>query len=268
MRTSSSAPIDEWRSRKQRMIVDRKQLALCVPHGATFDSRGPHQMSSNGDALSPLNQVPPLRDLVHQRLEELIIEGKLPPGSKLREGELAATLRVSRGPIREAFQILAQDGYVDLRPRQGAYVHAFSRREVDDLFDLRRLLEAESARLAALKATPSDHMRLRSVIAQARSLVEQAVDLQAGSTWMGIHGEIAAVADNALLSSTLEALEKRFRWFLSPFEISRAHTTWEEHAAIIESIIAGDADAAKERMIAHIDHSREAFYARSGNQLP
>ena len=69
------------------------------------------------------------------------------------ESDLAQTLGVSRGPIREALQLLQRDGLIDLRPRQGAFVHLPTLKEIEDFFDIRRALETESARLAARRTT-------------------------------------------------------------------------------------------------------------------
>ncbi len=74
------------------------------------------------DLIQPLDETPPLRHRIHEQLERLITTGSLAPGTRLVESELAQTLGVSRGPIREALQLLQRDGFIDLRPRQGAFV--------------------------------------------------------------------------------------------------------------------------------------------------
>src|ERR671915_2068599 len=94
-----------------------------------------------------------LRDRVYEALEELIIYGALAPGEHLVEAEIAKQLGISRIPVREGLQLLARDGWIDLRPRQGAFVHQPGTREVDDVFTVRTLLEVESTKLAAGKAT-------------------------------------------------------------------------------------------------------------------
>src|SRR5918992_1540746 len=93
-----------------------------------------------------------LRDRVYEALEELIIYGALAPGQHLVEAEIAKQLGVSRILVREGLQLLARDGWIDLRPRQGAFVHQPEMREVDDVFTVRTLLEVESTRLATCKA--------------------------------------------------------------------------------------------------------------------
>src|SRR6478752_3378368 len=91
----------------------------------------------------------PLRQAVSDALAELIISGTLKSGQHLVESELAEQLGVSRQPVREALQRLHTDGWVDLRPAQGAFVHTPSEDEVDQLLGVRTVLETYSARLAA-----------------------------------------------------------------------------------------------------------------------
>jgi DNA-binding GntR family transcriptional regulator len=112
-------------------------------------------------APGPLSHAPPLRQRVYEALEELIIYGAFTPGQHLVETELAKRLGVSRNPVREALQLLSTDGWVDLRPRHGAFVHVPTDEEVDEVFDVRRALEVKSARLAAEKATPDSVASLR-----------------------------------------------------------------------------------------------------------
>src|SRR6202171_2732159 len=102
----------------------------------------------------PLERPAPLRQAGYDALAEMIIARDLQPGEHLVENELAAQLGVSRQPVREALQRLQSEGWVDLRPALGAFVHIPTDAEADQLLAVRTLLEAESARLAAGRATP------------------------------------------------------------------------------------------------------------------
>jgi hypothetical protein len=79
-------------------------------------------------------------------------------------------LGVSRVPIREALQLLYRDGWVDLRPHQGAFVHEPSVQEVDEVFSVRTLLEVESARLAAMNVTKESLQSLSELLEVPLSL--------------------------------------------------------------------------------------------------
>ena len=207
------------------------------------------------DSVHPIEEQLPLRHRIRVQLEGLIMTGALPPGTRLIEGELAQRLGVSRGPVRETLQLLATDGFVDLRPRQGAFVHMPTLKEVGNFYDIRGALECESARLAATHITPRHVERLQSILALGRDLHARGVDPAAVNRQTAIHQEITMIADNPLLEQMLNTLNKRSAWYLSPHAPQRA-LAWEEHEQIIEAIIRGDAIAAAAAMAQHNDGAR------------
>jgi len=208
------------------------------------------------DSVRPIEEQLPLRHRIRVQLEGLIMTGALPPATRLVEGELAQRLGVSRGPVRETLQLLANDGFVDLKPRQGAFVHVPTLKEVGDFYDIRGALESESARLAATRITPQHVERLQSILALGRDLHARGVDPAAVNRQTSIHQEITMIANNPLLEQMLGTLNKRSAWYLSPHAPQRA-TAWEEHEAIIELIIRGDAVAAAAAMARHNDGARD-----------
>jgi DNA-binding GntR family transcriptional regulator len=216
-------------------------------------------MTTSGEALQRLDQAPPLREQVHRQLESLIASGTLAPGVRLVEGDLARTLGVSRGPIREALQLLARDGYIDLRPRQGAFVHVPTMKEMEDFFDIRRALETESARLAALRVTPEVGGRLKAVLKDATNRLDHGEDPSAVNQRVPLHEEITRAADNPLLAQMLADLKKRSTWYMSPFEPQLRRRSWGEHGIIVSAILRGDADKAREAMAKHIEAARSSF---------
>lgn len=208
----------------------------------------------DGDTIEPLPDVPALGHRVHRQLENLIITRVLPPKARLVEGELAKTLGVSRGPIRTALYQLALDGFVDLRPRQGAVVRQPTAKEIDDFYDIRRVLEGESARLAALRITPESARQLSDCIERAQSYL--ADDKDPIDEVPGLHQIIGVIADNNELTQYLTLHRKRSVWYRAPFEPESRKKAWDEHLAIVRMIIRGDAMAAATAMQAHIDGSR------------
>src|SRR5271170_43935 len=122
--------------------------------------------------IRPVARPVPLRQSVYEALVELIVAGGLQPGQHLVESELARQLGVSRQPVREALHRLEAEGWIDLRPSQGAFVHVPTDREVDQLLDVRELLEGATARLAARAATPGAVVRLRAAWEEGEAAVE------------------------------------------------------------------------------------------------
>src|ERR1039457_7721624 len=114
-------------------------------------------------ALTPVQRPVAVGASVYAGLLGLVVGGRLGPGEHLVETELARQLGVSRQPVREALHRLEAEGWVDLRPSQGAFVPVPTDQEVDELLDVRELLEAEMARLAARSPSADAVARLRAI---------------------------------------------------------------------------------------------------------
>src|SRR6201981_1406138 len=121
--------------------------------------------------IRPVERPVPLRQSVYEALVAPAIAARLSPGQHLMEPELAHQLAVSRQPVREALHRLEAEGWVDLRPNQGAFVHVPTPHEVDELLDVRELLEMQTARLAARSASPGGIARLRAIWHDGQSAV-------------------------------------------------------------------------------------------------
>jgi DNA-binding GntR family transcriptional regulator len=109
-----------------------------------------------------------LTTLVLGELRRQIVGGELAGGAKLNEADIAARLRVSRGPVREAFRALEQSGLVRTEKNRGVFVRQLSLREADEIYELRAALDALIGRLAAQRIRPDQLQRLRDIIKQER----------------------------------------------------------------------------------------------------
>jgi DNA-binding GntR family transcriptional regulator len=203
----------------------------------------------------------PLRDKIYKRLEERIIYGSLEPGHHLVEAEIASKMGVSRIPVREALQLLSRSGWVDLLPDMGAFVHTPTVDEVDDTFAVRALLEAESARLAALNADDNAKKKLKEILRAGRKALREGDERRLISLNSDFHSTITKVTGNRVLEDMIASLDKRIRWYFAPIAKVRGPESWKEHAEIIEAIAEGDARAAAERMRLHAEITREAHEA-------
>jgi len=96
---------------------------------------------------TPPNSTIPVREKVYEHIKSLILSGHLNPGEKLKEEHLAKTLGVSRTPIREALHKLESEGLINTRKKRGFIVSRDSREEVEELFDLRSILEGYTLRV-------------------------------------------------------------------------------------------------------------------------
>lgn len=177
-------------------------------------------------------------------LAELIISGTLKSGQHLVESELAEQLGVSRQPVREALQRLHTDGWVDLRPAQGAFVHTPTQEEATQLLDVRTVLETYSAQLAAQHAKPEHIERLRQLQQEGvDALAESTTDrLVAANT--ALHTYITSVGGNDVLAELIAQVGRKVRWYYTPIANSRSKGSWNEHARLIEAIAKGDPERA------------------------
>jgi DNA-binding GntR family transcriptional regulator len=210
--------------------------------------------------IRPLQRPVPLRQSVYDALIDLIVGGELAPGQHMVETDLARQLGVSRQPIREALHRMEAEGWVDLRPSQGAFVHVPTDQEVDELLDVRALLEAETARLAARSPSPARLARLREICREGQAAAE-ADDFGAAVTANNtFHAEIAAIGGNAVLAELADIVGRRVQWYYRMVAPARGHGSWTEHAELIEAIQAGDADRAESLASSHTERTRAAYH--------
>ncbi len=154
----------------------------------------------------------PLRQAVYDALADLIANGTLKPGQHLVESEMAEQLGVSRQPIREALQRLQADGWVELRPAYGAFVHTPTEEEVVQLLGVRSVLEAYSAQEAARHATPGNVARLREF--QEAGMAALAADDERAivAANAALHRYIVEISGNKVLAELISQVERRVRW--------------------------------------------------------
>ena len=207
----------------------------------------------------------PLRELVHERLQEMLISRALAPGDHLVEEKLAAQLGVSRGPVREALQRLHRDGWITLRPRHGAFVHEPTTEQVHEFFEARELVEMSAARLAAQRCTPEDAAALLAICDEAdEDLRRSASPAQLGAHTAAFHRRVLETARNHILFEFGQQLSQRSRWFFAPLVSSIGPQAWVEHREVAELITRGSADEAAEAMHVHITTSRDAYLSAHG----
>ncbi|MFD5598244.1 GntR family transcriptional regulator [Streptomyces griseorubiginosus] len=209
-----------------------------------------------------LERPGPLRDRVYGALLELITTRALQPGQHLVESELAGHLGVSRQPVREALQRLNTEGWVDLRPAQGAFVHEPTDAEADQLLTVRTLLEAEAARLAAVHAGSEGVAALEALCAEGeRAVAADDVDAAVGLN-ARFHAKVMELAGNAVLAELAGQVDRRVRWYYTPIARQRGRQSWIEHRELIAAIADRDEQRATAVMRQHTEHTREMYHQR------
>ncbi|MFH9674180.1 GntR family transcriptional regulator [Streptomyces sp. NPDC017405] len=213
-------------------------------------------------AVPRLERPGPLRERVYEALLELITTRALRPGQHLVESELAGHLGVSRQPVREALQRLNTEGWVDLRPAQGAFVHEPTEEEADQLLTVRTLLEAEAARLAAAHADADSIAVLEELCAEGeRAVAAEDVD-RAVALNAAFHSKVMELAGNTVLAGLAAQVDRRVRWYYTPVARRRGGQSWTEHRALIAAIAGRDEQRATRLMREHTEHTRRSYHAR------
>jgi DNA-binding GntR family transcriptional regulator len=195
-----------------------------------------------------------------------LADGTYPPGSHLREEELAAQLGVSRTPVREALRRLDAEGWLRVVPNQGAFAAEWSARDIEEIFDLRALLETHAAERAA---TAADRRALATMEA-ACDAAERALpgadvaaleaisdaNLRFHQALWELSGQSRCRAILASLAVTPMVL-RNFRHF----DLAGLRRSLDQHREMIAAISAGDAVWAGAVMRAHVQAGRAVFLA-------
>jgi len=199
----------------------------------------------------------------YQRLHDQIVTLKLSPGTPLQESALVEELDLGRTPIREALQWLACEGLVVLRPRRGAFVADISVTDLQQIFELRQVLEGYAAALAAQRATETDIAALEKALADLDA-ADSREDTQAHiEIDRAFHRALARSAHNKFLRSALSRLYNlNLRlWYLALERIGPMHDAVEQHRAVLEAIKEHDSQKAEAVIREHIVDFQERIRA-------
>lgn len=198
----------------------------------------------------------------YQAVLALIVNGTAEDGTWLRETALAEQIGVSRTPVRQALNRLAAEGTVELYPRRGARVVAFSAEEMDSVIDLRARFEPLAAKLAVERSTADDVARLEELAVQMEDLAARGnPDPQ---RMMSLNNDFHAVfiqgSGNRHLTMAIQTISR-------PVLVVRTFRAYSEaalgrsmghHAELVEAARVRDGEWAEAAMRAHILAARHA----------
>ncbi len=213
-----------------------------------------------GSVFSGRHDRRKLTDWVYEELKRAIVDLRLAPGDPLREAALADQLGVSKTPIREELTRLEQDGLVETTSFKGAAVTMYSRRDLQEIYELRELLEIEAVRTAATAMDEQGQSRLERISAECRSL-DCAEDLEQLSQLLTEFDKVLfAQVTNSRIRALIDNLQAHLGRIgkLTTDIPGRIGDSVAEHEKIVEAIFAGDPDLAEQHMRAHIRSVRDA----------
>lgn len=210
--------------------------------------------------LAPVAPRAPLADEVHERLRAWIIDAVREPGMRLNVDAVARSLDVSPTPVREALVRLEAEGFVVKEPLRGwSITPPLDADGLRDLYELRLLLEPWAAGQAAVRCTDADRARLRAELATCpvappgggfadyRAIVEHDARF---------HDLLLEIAGNSEVRAAFARTNCHLHIFRLTYGGTMGDQALEEHHAVVDAVIAGDARAAERAMRRHLTRAR------------
>ena len=203
-----------------------------------------------------------LQQQIHDQLLGRILRRELEPGERISPPEIATALGVSITPVRDAVNQMAAEGLVTVMPRRGTVVSPISVRDIEELYEIRLMIEPEAAELAAGRATADELARVRGLAERLEAdppagggtvddletyLAEIATDAE-------LHASVVRAAHNRRLDVLYAGLRTHVliaRAVFPRLDRGQPHRRGE-HRRIVDAIADGDGRAARDAMTAHL----------------
>lgn len=206
------------------------------------------------------NEYLPLRDVVFNTLRQKILTGELKPGERLMEIHLADQLGVSRTPIREAIRKLELEGLVTMIPRRGAEVAQITEKNLRDVLEVRRALDALAVELACERITQDELNELKLACDHFEAETKKKNANQVARADVALHDIILKASGNDRLMQMISNFSQQmYRYRL---EYVKDDTNYEklirEHRVIYEAIRDQDKETGAKAIKAHIDNQERA----------
>lgn len=206
-----------------------------------------------GTVFQPLKKGGTLKDHTVEVLSDAILTGKIKPGDRLNESQLARDLHVSRAPVREALQQLQEQSLIVNVPRRGMFVVTLDEEDTQKINSLRVVLEAEALRLAQRDLTPQREQRLEHLL----TAIESMEPMPAKTTTrvdFEFHRTIWSYSGNEYLEKTLTSLTAPLfahatRSLLRPDKFRRV---LDSHRPLFDFICGHSQASAEQVMLAHL----------------
>jgi len=213
------------------------------------------------------------QEWLYHTLRDAIRNCELEPGERLLMDELAAEFNVSRVPVREALLQLQAEGLVQMVPHSGAVVAPITFASAQDYFAISRELQVLAGRAAAERMTDSEREALRTLVDRMERLAEAGDREQYTKANLEFHQCLANVSRMPLVPHFLDQFQQHWQrvmcyYGLNPMPVSRMQETVLQHRAIVEALVAGDADAAERAIREHNVTGLEDHLRRMAEKRP
>ena len=219
--------------------------------------------SNTHDAAIDVLREHSLTTLVQRELERQIVSGELEAGAKLNEAEIAGELRVSRGPVREAFRALDQSGLVRTEKNRGVFVRQVSLEEAYEISEVRAALDGLIGRLAAERILPAQLQRLREIVKRMHA-ASRALDAQAYFPLnIEFHAVLGEAAGNKALLQNYQRIVNELNLYRREVIARSAESipaSTKDHESIVNAVAKGDGVLAGRLLFEHVLNGRERLH--------
>lgn len=214
--------------------------------------------------MKPLTNQPSLAEQVYEVILSEIVSGRLSDNPRLIQDDLAKTLGVSRQPVQQALLLLRSQGFLRDAPGRGLVVAPIEPGFVRNLFELRAVTEALACRLAAERGG-ADAARLGpKLIEEGRKAERESSVAKLITADMRFHEFLYDISGNRLIKETMQPYWAHLRRLMGEVLLKdeTPRRIWDQHEAILQAIIDGNASQAEDLARAHIQGAAEVFIAR------
>lgn len=196
---------------------------------------------------------------IYQEIRRAVIMGTYKTGARLNIEEIAQHYQTSVTPIRDALQMLSQEGLVTIKPRAGYYITRITLKDLSDMFELRNLLELAAIERSIEKINPEQILQLRSLHAGYTGDDDESYDRYTDEN-RRFHYLLAKASGNQELAHLVGHLMDRLARFMVLRHAGK--TMQESHAKIIDAMEKRDLAAAREALLDDIEGTRQAALDR------
>ena len=205
-----------------------------------------------------------LRGRVYNALRENILNGRYAPGENLIELRIADELNVSRTPVREAIRQLELEGLVESIPNKGVTVKGISRKDMEDIYRIRRVLEGLAARWSVEQITDEELKRLQDIYELMEFYTTKGDIDQIAKLNTEFHDIIFSATKSGILKHILKDFQFYVKWARheSLSVPGRKEEALKEHYDILQALIKKDADASEKYLTIHVENSSKNLFNR------
>jgi len=198
-------------------------------------------------------EIRSLMTVVLDNIRRRILTGEFRPAQKINESEIAVNLGISRSPVREAFRILERDGLITTLPRKGSYITDISLKDLEELFEVRKILECYALDCIKKRAKKSPE-KIQSMMKEFdRNLLKKHDPL---SVISGFHYNLVELSNNSRLIELYKVLAVSLRryWLIYHIEKGQRDISLEHHQEIVNTLSKEDYSYGKKLMKRHLKY--------------